>query len=112
MKVNLKGMSRKELEKLKKDIDKQLEKVADDEKRAALAAAEKAAKAMGYSLSDLAEVKTVRKSTPKKSDGRSKVAPKYANPENADEKWTGRGRKPKWVEAFLAQGGDLETIKI
>lgn len=113
MKINLKGMTRKELEKLKTDIDKQLAKVADDEKKAALAAAEKAAKAHGYSLKDLSDVKPGRKAAaPKKKDGRSKVAPKYRNPANANETWTGRGRKPKWVEAYLADGGELDKILI
>lgn len=114
MKINLKGMTRKELEKLKTDIDKQLEKVAEDEKKAALIAAEKAAKAHGYSLAELSGVKAPRKAAKPaaKKDGRSKVAPKYKNPENESETWTGRGRKPKWVEAYLAAGGDLENILI
>lgn len=115
MKINLKGMSRKELEKLKSDVDKALERVADDEKRAALQAAEKAAKSFGYSLDDLADVKIPRKSAKaasKSSDGRAKVAPKYKNPADGSMTWTGRGRKPKWVEEHLAKGGALEEIAI
>ncbi|MBV7377754.1 H-NS family nucleoid-associated regulatory protein [Maritimibacter dapengensis] len=113
MKVNLKGKTRKELEKLKVDIDKQLAKLAEDEKKVALAAAEKAAKAHGFSLKELSGVKPGRKAAaPKKQDGRSKVAPKYRNPDNASETWTGRGRKPKWVEAYMANGGELDNILI
>lgn len=26
--------------------------------------------------------------------------------------WSGRGRKPKWVEDFLAKGGKLDEIRI
>lgn len=29
-----------------------------------------------------------------------------------DDTWTGRGRKPKWVEDYLASGGSLETIQV
>ena len=43
MAVNLKGMSRKELEKLRSDIDKAIEKIEVEDKKAAMAAAEKAA---------------------------------------------------------------------
>lgn len=26
--------------------------------------------------------------------------------------WTGRGKRPEWVNEFVAGGGDLETIKV
>lgn len=29
-----------------------------------------------------------------------------------DQTWTGRGRQPKWVDEFIANGGELESIKI
>ncbi|MGH1368329.1 MAG: H-NS family nucleoid-associated regulatory protein [Maritimibacter sp.] len=112
MKISLKGMTRKELEKLSKDIEKQLEKLAAQEKRDALAAAEKAAKALGYSLADLTGDTPLKAQKPTKKDGRSQVAPKYRNPDGSGETWTGRGRKPKWVEAHLAAGKTLESILI
>lgn len=116
MKPNFKGMRRKELEKLKTDIDKALARVEGAEKKEALLAAEKAAKAYGYSLADLEGVKAASKTKatkPKKaSDGRGKVAPKYRNPDDPELTWTGRGRKPKWVEAHLESGGSLDGILI
>lgn len=42
-----------------------------------------------------------------KSDDRRTVAVKYRLGDNA---WTGRGRKPKWVEDHLASGGTLESL--
>jgi DNA-binding protein H-NS len=29
-----------------------------------------------------------------------------------DQTWTGRGRQPKWVEDYLAEGGYLESIRV
>lgn len=113
MRKPLKSMSRKELQKLRVDIDRALEDLAENEKRAALAAAEKAAKAHGYSLSDLADIKPAAQKAKKAADGkRGKVAPKYRDPANEAQTWTGRGRKPKWVEAHLAAGGSLDDIAI
>jgi DNA-binding protein H-NS len=114
MKFNLKGMTRKELEKLRNDVDKALDKVGEDEKRAALQAAEKAAKSYGYSLEDLSDVKPAKRDpkAAKSNDGRAKVAPKYRNPDEPDLTWTGRGRKPKWVVAHLEKGGTLDEIAI
>ncbi len=40
------------------------------------------------------------------------VAPKYANPENKSETWTGRGRKPKWLVAKLNKGAKIEQFAI
>jgi DNA-binding protein H-NS len=47
----------------------------------------------------------------KTSDKRAKVAPKYRNPKNAAETWTGRGRTPLWVQA-LKDAGQLDAALI
>lgn len=36
----------------------------------------------------------------------------YRHPEEPSLEWTGRGRKPRWVEFFLASGRTLEDLKI
>ena len=41
-----------------------------------------------------------------------KVAPKYRNPDNKNETWTGRGGQPRWVVAKLKAGKKLEDMKI
>jgi DNA-binding protein H-NS len=41
-----------------------------------------------------------------------KVPPKYQNPANPDETWTGRGRPPRWLAAELAAGKTLESFLI
>lgn len=49
----------------------------------------------------------------KKSTGdkRAKVAPKYRNPANQSETWTGRGKMPKWC-ADMKAAGTLESALI
>lgn len=41
-----------------------------------------------------------------------KVPPKYRNPANKNETWTGRGRQPKWVAAALKSGRKLDEMTI
>jgi DNA-binding protein H-NS len=41
-----------------------------------------------------------------------KVAAKYANPDNPSETWTGRGRKPRWLNAKLQDGAKIEKFLI
>jgi DNA-binding protein H-NS len=36
----------------------------------------------------------------------------YAHPENRELTWTGRGRKPRWVEFWLNNGGTLEQLRV
>lgn len=53
-------------------------------------------------------------------DGRSKTArrpypkviPKYQNPAEPTETWSGRGRQPRWVSAQLASGKTLDDFTI
>jgi DNA-binding protein H-NS len=42
----------------------------------------------------------------------SKVAPKYRNPANPEETWSGRGRQPRWLAALTAKGKKLEQFLI
>lgn len=43
---------------------------------------------------------------------RAPVKPKYQNPADPAQTWSGRGRKPLWVEALLESGGNLEDCLI
>ena len=41
-----------------------------------------------------------------------KVLPKYQNPKNPAERWSGRGKQPHWVKAQLRAGKKLEGFLI
>lgn len=43
---------------------------------------------------------------------KSKVMPKYKNPHNENETWTGRGRAPQWMQKLLDQGRNKEEFLI
>jgi DNA-binding protein H-NS len=40
------------------------------------------------------------------------VLPKYQNPKNLAETWSGRGRTPRWLKAQLRAGDKLEDFLI
>ncbi|HWE17066.1 MAG TPA: H-NS histone family protein [Hyphomicrobiaceae bacterium] len=40
------------------------------------------------------------------------VAAKYVNPDDPSETWTGRGRKPRWLNAKIQEGAKLEKFLI
>jgi DNA-binding protein H-NS len=71
------------------------------------------AKDAGLSASDITKAMSVGKPAkagkaargPKKGAlAGKKVAPKYRNPANPEQTWTGRGVSPTWVQALKAAG--------
>jgi DNA-binding protein H-NS len=105
MSINLEKMSLPELIKLQGDLVpaiKQRQKKAKNDLRKQM---ENIAKQSGFTFDEIASSsKTTRIMT--------KVKPKYANPQDSEQTWTGRGRKPKWVESELASGKELGDLLI
>lgn len=117
--IDLEGMSRGDLVKLRADVDRAIAGVADREKRTALKAAEEAAREHGFSLADLMEGgrgASGRGRGAARASGRA--APKEAgearfrNPANAEQTWSGRGRRPRWIHEAEAAGQSLESLRI
>ena len=103
---NLNEMSRQDLEKLRKEIDEALSTVSQRERKAALEAAERAAAEHGFSLANLAD------SASKGKKSKTKNPPKYRNPEDPTQTWSGRGRKPRWINEAEAAGRPLSDFEI
>ena len=109
MAIDLSGMSRAELLKLQTEIDKALKAVAQKELRVAREAAERAAREHGFSLT---EVLGGGGSGPRRSGTRGKLPPKYANPADPAQTWSGRGRKPGWIKEAEAAGRPIADFAI
>ena len=105
MAINLNKMSISELNELISDA-----RVALAKKQEVAAKLRKLARDNGLDISDLMAIDKVEKTKAKKSRG--KVAPKYRNPVNSAQTWTGRGRQPVWVADALVGGKSLEDLLI
>lgn len=103
-KLDLNALDLTELKQLQRDVAKAIDNFESRKKAEAVAALEAQAKELGFSLADLAVAAKGKK--------RGTGAPKYRHPENSDLTWTGRGRKPKWVEAHIAAGKDVADLEI
>ncbi len=95
VRVNVNRMTVKELldleAKLKKAIALARERERAADKRELTALAEK----RGFTLGELFGGR-----------GKSKlIAPKYANPDDPSQTWTGRGRRPHWLVAKMRKRG-------
>ncbi len=103
MTLELDRMSKDELQKLRQDVDRALTTVEERRRADARAAAERAAREHGYSLDD---VLAAQKKSGKKNP------PKYRNPENPVQTWSGRGRQPVWIKEALQGGRNLDEFAI
>lgn len=106
MAINIENMSRKELEKLQIEIEKTLVQLAKTEKKEAKLAAEKAAAKFGFTLAELTGT------SGKARASKAPVAPKYANPKDESQTWSGRGRQPQWFKDALESGKTPEKMEI
>lgn len=110
--ANLSKMTRKQLEKLIKDAHKALKAIENKERREAKKAAAAAAAKFGFKLDELTTgTAPAPKRTPKTAPKKPRE-PKYANPTDPKQTWSGMGRKPGWYRDALAAGVDPKTMEI
>ena len=119
MSINIDSLSAKELDAL---INQAKKRKTTLSRRKPVAVVRKKltqlARAEGYTIAELfggaapAASKPARTAARKPGTKGSKVAPKYRNPANAAETWSGRGKQPRWLAAQTSAGKKLEDFLI
>lgn len=109
MKIDLTGMTRKELEKLGNNVEKALEKLRKKDLKKVRQEMEKLAAAHGVSVEDVIGGKAAPKSAAKP---KVKSVPKFANPADKSQTWSGKGRQPEWYKAAIAAGKSPDSMAI
>ena len=104
MSIDLNNLSLKELKDLQAQVAKAIASYEDRKKKLALAELEDKARELGFSLAELTGAVVTRK--------RSPATAKYANPADASDTWSGRGRKPRWFDAALKAGKRPEDMAL
>ena len=107
-KIDLSKHSLSDLQALQADVEKAIKEYESQAKTKALQEMQAIAKKHGLSIDDVVGRKG------KKSKGKAKAAaaPKYRNPDNASETWSGRGRQPAWYKAAVSKGKKPESMAI
>ncbi len=99
-------LSLEELHALATRAQKALEEKRKESRKAVIAQIKELADSIGVSVTITDGDKPVS------ARRGSKVAPKYRNPHNHDQTWTGRGVKPRWLAALVEQGRRMEEFLI
>lgn len=113
MNIDLDSMSLEELRNLRGQVDRAITGFSERKRREAIAAAEEAVKAHGFSLADLTGTRRGRGAGRAAGKGAARQAadePRYANPEDGSQTWSGRGRRPRWIQDALSSGKTLEDF--
>jgi DNA-binding protein H-NS len=101
-------LDKKEQALKSKSHDKVLAKIVAMAKDAGLTASDVA---KAFSAGKPVKPGKAQKTAKKGALAGKKVAPKYRNPTNPEQTWTGRGVSPTWVQA-LKTAGTLDTALI
>ena len=105
IKVDLEKLSLKELKDLQEQVAVAIFDFEKRRKSEALAELKALAQSKGFSLDELLDDTKGKKK-------RAPVSPKYADPANPANTWSGRGRKPKWMVEAIASGRSPEDFAI
>ncbi len=92
------GMTYNQLLAVRERIDQLLAEKKAEHLANVRAQVAKVAHESGFELRDLFGANSLR-------PGRKKVAPKYQDPKNPANTWTGRGRPPRWLAELLKSKG-------
>jgi len=118
MDIDVTVLSLVDLQQLQKDVKKQIRYKETSDKKDTLLALKALAEQRGFTLRQLVG-KSAKKTATPKGNGDGELAPPkksgppiYFHPANSKKSWTGKGRKPKWVQHFLDQGKQLDDLKI
>lgn len=106
--MELKNLTAKQLDELVAAADRRKTELAREAIATAKARIQKILADIGMSLEELFGK---RRGAAGKST-RAKVAPKYRNPQDASQTWSGRGLKPRWMVAALKGGKKPEDFAI
>ena len=105
--MDLSNMSSAELRDLQEKVKRELKQRESQDLAKAREQIMAIAQSVGVPLKDL-----VAGAGPATRAKTGSVAPRYRNPADASQQWTGRGRQPKWVKEWIDAGKDIAGLKV
>jgi DNA-binding protein H-NS len=103
--VPVEKMSLKQIMALEAQIADAKAKVTENAKSELKAKIDAMLDASGFTIADLYPMAG-------RGRGRGKSVAKYANPDDRFQTYTGRGRRPRWLEMRLKKGAKIEDFAI
>lgn len=105
MDIQFDDLSLSELKDLRRKLDKAISGFEARQKKKAVEMLQNVARDHGLNISDLIEAA-------QSGPSRGGLPPRFANPDNPEDTWSGRGRKPHWYISAIANGSSPDDLKI
>lgn len=106
MAINIRNLSHAQLSELIQRAKARQDELAREKATKLRAKISAMVKAEGFAIEDVFSGTGARRGV------RRKVKPKYRNPIDPSQTWTGRGKRPRWYSAALASGKKEKDLLI
>jgi DNA-binding protein H-NS len=110
--MDLSNMSSADLRKLQEQLQRELKQRESQDLAEARAKIFAIADSVGLPVKDLIGGSGSGAGAVRRGGKTGSVAPRYRNPADASQQWTGRGRQPKWVKDWVDAGKDIAGLKV
>lgn len=104
--MDLSGYSVNELNKLKADIDREIRQRRKQQAKEAQRELKAVAEKYGFALNEL-----VGNAQPA-SGQKAKAKAIYQHPEDPSKTWSGRGRRPRWINEWEQKGRNIDELRV
>jgi DNA-binding protein H-NS len=102
--IDLSKLSIEELETLAKDIQTEVVTRREAERERVLAQMRELAAGLGLTLEEVVRLE--------RGKGVTGVLPRYRHPDDPSLTWSGRGKRPAWINEALAAGKSLDDFAV
>ncbi|HET8899969.1 MAG TPA: H-NS histone family protein [Rhodanobacteraceae bacterium] len=107
MAIDLKKLNKNQLDDLKRKIDARQDEIRSTSIATVRAKVHELIKSEGFTVEEILGGRGKRGAAK-----RTKVAPKYRDPADANTTWSGRGKRPRWFLAALKAGKKEKDLLI
>jgi len=102
--IDLSSLELNGLHALIRDAKDELSRREYETRRKIIDQAKELAASVGMTVEELAELASSRR--------KSKGEPKFQNPDNPGQTWSGRGKRPAWIREGLESGKTLDDFAV
>ena len=101
-----------DLANLKQAVDGEITRRAASEMDGIRAKLRATSQTLGVSIPELLGLPGIPPTSPRKERKKREARPKYQNPNDSTQQWSGRGKPPRWLQDLIEAGANKDNYLI